>query len=123
MSSGPALIKIDLNKSLGANYTSPPLYLSEHYALQIQAVWTGSPVGAFVLQTSLNYQPGGNGQGGGPAPVAGNWDTYPNSSISSSGFNSCTWDIPASGIRWIRVMYTSSSGSGTLTVLNAEVKM
>lgn len=118
-----ALITIDTNKSLSADYTSPATPLQQQYAVNIQAIWSGSPVGTFVIQTSLDYSPGGVSAGSvGVPPNAGTWDTYPGSQQSSSGANSCTWDIPAFGARWFRVKYTSSSGSGTLTKLLAEIK-
>lgn len=115
-----APIVVDSSKSLATNYTSPPISLDQQWGLSIQALWTGAPVGAFKLQTSLNYQPGGPMS---RAPAnAGTWDDYPGSSQNSSGANSCSWDITTTASRWIRVFYAAASGSGTLSQLLAEVK-
>lgn len=115
-----ALITVDSNQSLSSSYTSPPIPMDQKVGVNIQAIWTSTPVGTFKLQTSLSYQPGGSI--GNSPPVAGTWDDFPSSSQSSSGVNSCTWNISDAFFRWIRVVYTSTSGSGTLSTLLAEVK-
>lgn len=114
------LILVDSNKDLSSNYDSPAIFMYNYYALNIQAIWTGSITGAFTLQTSLDYQPGG--PAGGPAPFAGTWVTYANSSQDPSGVQSCVWDIFATGARWFRVDFASTGGTGTLTKLLAQLK-
>lgn len=117
------LILVDSNKSLSADYISPPVYMLGYYAINIQAIWTGTPVGVLSLETSLDYQPQGNVPGGGnSAAVAGNWATYTGSSQNSATFTTAVWDIWGTGARWFRVHYISTSGSGTLTKLLAQVK-
>lgn len=112
-----ALVTLDSSKSLAANYTSPPLITQQDFGVYIQAVWTGTPVGTFKLQTSNSYQPGGAVPGGGPAAAAGSWDDYPSSSQDSTGVTSCSWNVADIFFPWVRVVFTSTSGTGTLTKL------
>lgn len=84
----------------------PPIQWQDNVGLQM--VWTGSPVGAFAVQVSMDQS---------------NWATIP-----SSAFNG-TYPVPGTttspgyldlnqlSAPYIRVVYTRTSGSGTLNIL------
>lgn len=84
------------------------------YAMAIQLYWSGTPTGTFSIQGSMNYNLSTLGSN---VLNAGTWDdmgiTTANSPAGSAGHTLI--DITATGISWIRVVYTNSSGSGTLT--------
>lgn len=108
--------------SLGADYASRPVWLGHIAQYSIQAVFTGTPTGSFELQCS-------NDQGHIDAPskaVQGsgvtNWTTITGSSQSVSAAGNITWDAQNVGYLWVRVIYTRTSGTGSLTSLRANVK-
>lgn len=86
----------------------PPIQWEDNVGLQL--VWTGSPVGTFAVQVSLDQI---------------NWATIP-----ASAFNG-TYPVPGTttspgyldlnqlSASYIRVVYTRTSGTGTLNVLMA----
>jgi hypothetical protein len=94
--------------SLSSDWTSEPVYIYQIVALAIQLVFTGSPVGNFTLQCS-NDEYSSN-----LAPQ--NWTTLDGSAQSITEAGNHTWNIQDAGYRWIRVVYTRTSGSGNLTV-------
>lgn len=115
------LIPSSTNNMTGtAVLTSAVMDLRTTRGASLQAVFTGTAAGAFVIQGSLNYSvdPGGN------VSNAGTWNTLPTNTLptannlaapaGSSG--SSLADIPLTGIPWIRVIYTNASGTGTLVV-------
>lgn len=78
--------------------------------------FTGAPVGTFSVQASVDYQPG-------LAPTdypinAGNWVTLPlNAAVTASGSpDNFFIDITLISAPWIRLVYTPTSGTGTLSV-------
>lgn len=80
----------------------------------IQAVWTGAPVGSFIIQISNDVcavEPGDN-----PSANVVNWTTYTNSTVAVSGAGDFLWNSPPNaGYRWVRLFYTKSSGTGSVT--------
>lgn len=113
-------ILVDSSKSLGADYTSPPVNLEYMYGYSVQAIWTGSPVGHLTLQMSLDYRPANPSLN--IAEVAGNWDEIDGTSAATTGINSFSWNVNTANYPWVRVHYASDSGSGTLTFLYAFVR-
>lgn len=77
--------------------------------LSIQAVWTGSPVGDFKIQTSDDFYTVSQ------SALITNWTDYTGSTQAAGGAaGNATWRIADAGDRWYRVVYTSTSGSGTV---------
>ena len=107
---------------LSTNQTSYDLFLSNIFNYSIQLVFTGSPVGTFKLQCS-------NDQGNPVTPTQTeqnsgvvHWTDVASSSTSVSGAGNILFDVQNTGYRWVRVVYTASSGSGTLTVARFNLK-
>lgn len=80
----------------------------------VQLSWTGSPVGNFQIQVSVNHNQDINGN----VITAGTWVPLLFSgvaNIASSVGSPIYIDLNQMSAPWIRVVYTKSSGSGTLT--------
>jgi len=121
------LIKPDLTKpllnavSMASDITSLPTIIQRLPGISYDIAWTGTPTGTFQIQVSntvtLNLD--------GTLQNAGNWTTLPTSSFSgtypvpagstSNGFI----DVVGTEAYAVRIKYTRSSGTGTLTVLAA----
>lgn len=83
--------------------TGSPILLKNVYLLSIQLYYTGSPVGTMKLQASCDP--------GDIAPT--HWTDVTSVAVpTSDGF--IFWNYPNVGWRYARVVYTFSSGSGTL---------
>lgn len=113
---------LTVNGSLGANYTSPPLYFQQRESAIITATWTGTPTGTISLEYSSDFghpNPEPNGVG------VTHW--YPldptNTTFSIAGAaGTATWDRWTNVPFWIRIVYVSGSGSGTLTTIQFGAK-
>ena len=81
--------------------TSPVTDMSNTESFSVQAVWTGSPVGTIKLQVSTNGT---------------TFVDVPDSVTPVSGTGNAIWDgYTGTGCDKIQVVYTPSSGSGTLS--------
>jgi hypothetical protein len=89
-------------------------------------VYTGTPVGAFSVQISNDYTQNGDGTVNNP----GTWTTItlqymgtPVTSIPVTGAGTGFIDITDTSAYAIRLVWTPTSGSGTLTAtINAKVQ-
>jgi len=98
--------------------TSAPVTLDQIYGFAIQAFWTGTPTGTLKLQVSCDA-PVGTTQtsNGGPDSIT-NWTDLASSSQAVGGINSYVWNINGSFYRYVRVVYTNATGTGSL---NAQI--
>lgn len=91
------------NQSMASSFDSPSTDLSTVQGFSIQAKHTGSPVGVLKLQISDNETLLG-------------WDDYPNSEMDVPSSNGVyTWNVSEVHFDSVRLVYTATSGSGTLT--------
>lgn len=99
--------------SLAASASSDPILMEQELFVSIQAEWTGSPVGDFTIETSCDD---GSFPVGSPVTGLTNWTTY-TGSLQAAGGSTGTfvWRIANNPDKWIRLKFTSTSGSGTLT--------
>lgn len=88
-------------QSLSASYTSNPQQTINMFGYSIQAVFTGSPNGAFKLQASLD---------------GANWDDIADSSESVTEAGNIVWNVSSVQYPQVRVVYTRSSGTGSLSL-------
>lgn len=108
--------------SMSVSFNSDPVSLISVYAYSIQLTWASgsTPVGTFKLQGSLDSGDNGLGQGY-VAPT--HWTDITSSSQSISGTpGSIIYDVTECSYRWVRLVYTSTSGSATIGVANINVK-
>lgn len=90
--------------------------LSDMIVGAIQAEWSGSPIGIISLQVSNDNVPISPTIGGDPAANVVNWSDYTNSATAVSGAGNFMWNMTLMGFKWARVIYTRTSGTGSLTV-------
>lgn len=84
---------------MAANIISPASDLAKTDGYSVQAVWTGSPVGTIKLQVSDDSI---------------HFFDYPSSTTAVSGAGSVLWEITTAFYSHVRIVFTFSSGSGTL---------
>lgn len=100
-------------QSMGASFNSTGINLISIYAFSIQIVWSGgsAPVGIFKLQGSNDAGDNGSGQG---VSQPTNWTDITTSPQSISGSpGSLLFDVTECSYRWVRLVYTRTSGSAT----------
>lgn len=108
--------QIFTNVAMTANRFSTAVNADQYGLVDIQAVWTGSPVGTLFIQTSNDV---GTTNPDGSVGNINNWTTYTGSTQAAGGSaGDFAWHIWATGFKWVRLAYTFTSGTGTL---NARV--
>lgn len=93
---------IVIDASMAASVTSVAQDLSFYLVFSFQAIYTGSPVGALTLEASND---GGT-----------TWTTIADSSSAVSGASNTMWTVENVGYKAVRLVYTRTSGTGTLNV-------
>ena len=88
-------------QSMGSNYTSPVQDLSRTDSYSVQVVMTGSPVGEFKLQASLDNS---------------NWNDITASIVSVNGSGNIMFVEPDADYDKVRAVYTFTSGSGIMSI-------
>ncbi len=129
MASRPQIRKFPLivNGNMASSITSPATIISDLSMIGYSFSWTGSsPVGTASVQCSNDYAINANGS----VANAGTWTTmtldYNGSLVTSIPISGSTGtafiDIDAMSAYALQVVYTASSGTGTLQVIvNAKV--
>jgi hypothetical protein len=97
---------------MSTNITSQVLEIKNQDNIGIQLHWTGSPVGTFDVQISSNHLVDIFGS----VQVVGNWVSLPlNPAITATGSADDAYiDLNQMSAQYIKVVYTASSGTGTL---------
>lgn len=105
------------NGDMSGNLTSSPSNVQQLSICSYSMVWTGSPTGTFTVEASNDYSVDASGK----VANAGTWNTLPTApTISASGSSgNGIYDIALTGIVWIRLVYNSSGGSGSVNALFA----
>lgn len=104
--------------SMGASATSNAIQLDQEMMYSVQAVWTGSPVGDFTLEICDDAGTQVDPSTGQPTGLV-NWCTYTGSTVAAGGdVGKFVWNIWSAPARWFRLVYTRTSGTGTV---NARV--
>ena len=98
---------------MSASITSSATNINFLDNASIQLNFTGAPVGTFAVQGSLDYSPGINND---PLANAGNWVDLPLSvtPTASGSPDVILMDLSMLPFPWIRVVYTRTSGTGSL---------
>lgn len=115
----------DLNlsgTSMAVSITSDPIWLGHIINYNIQVAFTGSPNGSFKLQVS-------NDAG---RPEAAHeedrnfgithWTDMADSNQAIVAAGDHSYEVQAAGHRWVRLVWTPTSGTGTITSIRFSVK-
>lgn len=108
--------------SMGASFNLDPVWLGHICNYSIQLVFTGTPDGSLKLQCSNDA---GTPNGAAPATMSTgvtNWTDIAGSSQSIAAAGNHVWTVENAGYNWVRVVYTRSSSTGSLTVARVNVK-
>ncbi len=99
--------------SMGASITSAITNIQYLDNVGIQGVFTGTPVGDFSVQVSADHAQDANGN----ITVAGNWVTLTLSPAPSAAGTADTFyiDLNQLSAPYVRLVYTRTSSTGTLT--------
>lgn len=89
------------NGVMTSTLTSTAMDLSRIDGYAIYAKWTGTPVGDIKLQASVDGT---------------NYIDYPGSDIAITAAGDAIWEVTTAYYDKIRVVYTFTSGTGTLNV-------
>ncbi len=107
---GEKLVKVVDAGSMAASISSDGIDLQGMGKYSFHAVYTGSPNGTLKIQIS-------NDQVSQPSSVI-NWSDYTGSSTTISAAGDTFYKIERDGERWARLVFTRSSGSGSLNVIS-----
>ena len=94
-------------------YTSLPLDIREISRFSVQTVFTSGATGTFAIQGSVDYGILGN-----QSPT---WSTFGGVTMTNPAgvAGGQLVDVPETGVPFVRVVYTNTGGTGTITVLGA----
>lgn len=110
----PVTLFISGNQAMSPSaITSTAVEIQNQDNIGIQLHWTGTPTGAFAFQVSSDYRVDIEGN----VQNAGNWIALTlNPAIAAAGSADDAYvDFNQLSALYIRVVYTPSSGTGTLT--------
>lgn len=107
---------------LSSSQNLKPVWLGHIAQYALQLVFTGSPVGTFKLQASNDV--GHIDSAGSSMQVSGitNWTDVTGSAVAVSAAGNVMWNAENVGYTWVRVVWTYTSGSGSLTSARTYMK-
>lgn len=82
-----------------ASLTSDTCDVRTEVGYSIQAVWTGTPTGTLKLQISGDST---------------SWTDAPSPQSLAGAAGSYIWDVPQTAVGYVRMVYTFTSGTGSL---------
>lgn len=95
-----------LSTTMSEDLVSSSVDVRELSGINIQLEYTGAPVGTFTLQASNDRI----------NPVPQTWNTIPFSATPITSAGEYMLNVDSSYYGWIRVLYTRTSGTGTLNI-------
>lgn len=102
------------------SFESPAFLLDQMFGVSFQVIIAGTPIGTMKLQGSNDF---GTNVLNGNNPTLGvtNWTDITGSSQSITGAGTGVYNAVNDLFRWIKVVYTAVSGSGSISVrVNAK---
>lgn len=100
--------------NMNADITSIAKNIDESVSYSVQAVFTGSPVGSIELQGSNDVETSS-------ANPPSNWTTITDSITAVTEAGSYLINVEFPAYSWVRLVYTFTSGTGTLNArINAK---
>lgn len=105
-------------QSVATSQTSPPIniFLLDNIGVQVD-VLTGTPSGTIAVQVSYNYNPSYPLNAGTWVTVGLNSSTPMSQVITSGSPTPIVFDMPTLSAPWMQIVYTASSGSGTISAV------
>lgn len=102
------------NVSMAASSNSIGVDVNQLNLMSIQAYWpsTGTPVGTLKVQVSNDRVSVSTTSD--PAANVVNWTDYTGSTTTVNGAGDVLYNMTFAGYRWARLVYTRTSGTGTL---------
>ena len=91
-------------QSMAADFETEAIKIELTYGFSFQAIYTGVPVGNFILQASNDLS----------NPT--NWIDIPDSDQPIVGSGMIMWNYNGAFYRWVKVFYDATSGSGTCSI-------
>ena len=102
------------NGASGFNSNAYPL--NQIFGFAIQAVITGTLNGSLSLQISCDPN-----TSAGSDDIPTNWTTYAGSPQTVTGVGTAAWSVSDPWFTWVRLVWTFSSGSGTISeIINSK---
>lgn len=93
---------------MSGSVSSTAVSLTNAYQYSVQATYTGSPVGSLELQVSNDIQ---------DCASVTNWSSIAASVQAISAAGSYMWNVINANYHCIRLVYTRTSGTGTLNAI------
>jgi hypothetical protein len=114
--------ELNIGTNLAVSQTSDPIWLGHIANYSIQLVFTGTPGGNFKLQMSNDEgDPSAAKEEDRDFKIV-NWTDIADSAQTISAAGDHSWTVENAGYRWVRVVWTQTSSSGTLTSARFNVK-
>lgn len=102
-------------KDMSSSFNLAPVYLGHIVNYSIQLVFTGTPQGNFKLQVSNDQgRPNAQSEAEQSSGVV-NWTDVAGSAQAITAAGDHTWTVEDAGYLWVRVVWTQTGSSGTLT--------
>lgn len=108
-----------LDMSVGQNLPAVWLGHIMHYSLQV--AFSGSPAGTLKLQASNDPGRINAAESANQAPII-HWTDVADSTVTVAGAGDAMWTVQNSGYNWVRIVWTPTSGTGSLNSARAYVK-
>lgn len=108
--------------SLATNQNLPAIWLGHISNYAIQLVFTGTPGGNFKLQASNDFGSINSASPDMQDSGISNWTDITDSALTVSAAGDIMWTVENAGYNWVRVVWTQTSSTGTLTSARCYVK-
>jgi hypothetical protein len=108
--------------NMAVNITSDPIYLGHIANYNLQIVFTGTPGGNFKLQISNDLgRPEAALEEDRDFQIT-NWTDMADSAQTISAAGNHSYEVQNAGHRWVRLVWTQTSSTGTITSARFNVK-
>jgi hypothetical protein len=114
--SAPISVVFPTSVNMNATIKGAALDVTSDFGFSFIVRWTGSPVGTLSIQAS-NYV-----QLGSEAPPEATFSTDPVATLAVSAAGEKLFNIADPGYRFVRLVWTFTSGTGTFTVAQFNSK-
>lgn len=108
--------------SMGSSFVSEGFFLGHIAYFSASAVFTGTPNGSLRLEVSNDKGVEDKNNGGWSDAGISNWTVDTDSIFTITAAGDVTWNVQNCGYRWVRVRWTQSSSTGSMTSLRVNAK-